>query len=205
MLDAGAPLPPSADDGRHLELVVSGVLMVSARSDEDRGVVIRYCRTGDLVGVSSLFGVPPGEPVETRALVPSRVIRLRPSTVVAAASSYTRVAVVLLAEQSRYAQALAQAVPEAVSGSVPQRVAHHLLEMATALSLPRVPVAPVRVPVTQQALAQATGTVREVVVRALRGLRSAGAVSTDRDGIVVLDTVKLAAASGTQVPDRRLR
>lgn len=132
----------------------------SRSRDMARSVVIRYCRTGDLVGVSSLFGTPTGEPVETRAVVHSRVIRLRPSTVVAAASSYARIAVVLLAEQSRYAQALAQAVPEAVSGSVPQRVV---------------------------------------------GLRSDGVVSTDREGIVVLDTVKLAAASGTQVPDRRLR
>jgi CRP-like cAMP-binding protein len=200
-LDAGTVVPPVAEEDRHLDLVVSGALMVSARGDDDRAVVVRYCRVGDLVGVSSLFGAPPGEPVETRALVASRLLRLRPSAVLGAASSSMRVAGLMLAEQSRYARALAEALPEAVSASVAQRVAHHLLEMAAAVGPPRPAGGPLRIPVTQQALAQATGTVREVVVRTLRGLRADGVVATDRDGIVVLDAARLAAVGGTQVPD----
>ena len=45
--------------------------------------------------------------------------------------------------------------------------------------------------ITQQGLAAAVGTVREVVVRALRQLRDAGAVRTERDRIVLLDLARL--------------
>lgn len=196
-LDAGAVVPPVTEEDRHLDLVADGALMVSAgRSYDERVVVVRYCRLGDLVGVSSLFGAKSGEAVETQALVASLLLRLRPSAVIAAASSSMRVARLMLDEQSQYARDLVEAMQEAVSASVSQRVAHHLLELASAVGPPWPAMAPVRIPVTQQALAQATGTAREVVVRTLRGLRADGVVATDRDGVVVVDARRLAAAAG---------
>ena len=50
-------------------------------------------------------------------------------------------------------------------------------------------------PVTQQALADATGSVREVVARAVRELRRRGAIATQSDGIKILDPDALAAES----------
>jgi CRP/FNR family transcriptional regulator, cyclic AMP receptor protein len=47
------------------------------------------------------------------------------------------------------------------------------------------------VAISQQGLADAVGTVREVVVRALRELRTAGLVRTERDRIVLLDPERL--------------
>ena len=47
-------------------------------------------------------------------------------------------------------------------------------------------------PIGQQDLADAVGTVREVVVRALRELREAGVLRTGRGAIVVLDPERLA-------------
>jgi CRP/FNR family transcriptional regulator len=44
---------------------------------------------------------------------------------------------------------------------------------------------------TQQELADAVGTVREVVTRTLRGLREEGKVETRRDEIILLDPVAL--------------
>ena len=41
--------------------------------------------------------------------------------------------------------------------------------------------------VTQQSLADATGSVREVVARALRELRREGAIATADDGLTILD------------------
>jgi CRP/FNR family transcriptional regulator len=52
-------------------------------------------------------------------------------------------------------------------------------------------VAGVHLAVTQQSLADATGSVREVVARALRELRREGAVATADDGITVLDPTAL--------------
>jgi CRP/FNR family transcriptional regulator, cyclic AMP receptor protein len=52
------------------------------------------------------------------------------------------------------------------------------------------------VQVTQQELAGAAGTVREVVVRTLRQLRECGAVRTERDRIVILDPARLTVEQG---------
>lgn len=200
-LCAGGLLPRASTEDRHLDLVVTGALMVTVTADDDRAFAVRYRRCGDLVGVASLYGDPPSLPVATRALLPTRLLRLHSSRVLGAASHSGRVATLLLAEQAKYARAVVEALPQAVSASVPQRVARHLLEMAAATGHPRPDGSPVHIPVTQQAVAQATGTVREVVVRTLRGLRADGVVATYRDGIVVLDAARLAAVGGTQVPD----
>ena len=77
------------------------------------------------------------------------------------------------------------------------RVARDLLERAK-MSGPL--VAGLHLAVTQQSLADATGSVRELVARALRELRQEGAVATADDGITVLDPdvlSRLAALSVT--------
>jgi CRP/FNR family transcriptional regulator len=50
--------------------------------------------------------------------------------------------------------------------------------------------------VSQQELADAAGSVREVVARALRDLRVAGIVATAADSVVILDPARLYAESG---------
>lgn len=84
-----------------------------------------------------------------------------------------------------------------------QRVARHLLDLATATQTGR----DLTVTISQQELADAVGSVREVVVRVLRELREQGQIETRRNGIVLLDPQRLAAeaypgAGGTDVPDR---
>lgn len=62
------------------------------------------------------------------------------------------------------------------------------------------------VPVTQRELAEAVGTAREVVVRVLRDLRTAGIVTTHRDHIEILDPIRLSREQGgTWVPAQRPR
>jgi CRP/FNR family transcriptional regulator len=79
-------------------------------------------------------------------------------------------------------------------GTVRQRVARHLLDLATA----RESGAMLLAPVSQQGLADAVGTAREVVARTLHDLRLAGLVETERNGIRLLDPDRLSdvAASG---------
>src|SRR5438552_2715043 len=50
--------------------------------------------------------------------------------------------------------------------------------------------------VSQQELADAAGSVREVVARVLRDLRLAGIVATTTDSVVILDPARLYAESG---------
>jgi len=79
-----------------------------------------------------------------------------------------------------------------VFGSVRQRVAVHLLDLASDRQRPQGALAKV----SQQDLADAVGSVREVVARTLRDLRIAGIVATEADHIVILDAARLYAEAG---------
>ncbi len=65
------------------------------------------------------------------------------------------------------------------------RVARDLLERANITGMPL--RAGLHLDVTQQALADATGSVREVVARALRELRSEKVIGSLGDGVTTLD------------------
>jgi CRP/FNR family transcriptional regulator len=78
-------------------------------------------------------------------------------------------------------------------GSVRQRVAAHLLDLASGRQRPGGRLV---AHVSQQELADAAGSVREVVARALRDLRVAGIVATAADSVVILDPARLYAESG---------
>lgn len=80
-------------------------------------------------------------------------------------------------------------IPSSAFATVRQRLARHLLDLASAS-----PTSPVLlVETTQQELADAAGTAREVVVRALRQLRETGLVRTGREGVAILDPERMAA------------
>ncbi len=73
-----------------------------------------------------------------------------------------------------------------------QRVAAHLLDLASARQEPTRGLA---ARISQQELADAVGSVREVVARVLRELRIAGVIATAADHIVILDAARLHAES----------
>jgi CRP/FNR family cyclic AMP-dependent transcriptional regulator len=71
---------------------------------------------------------------------------------------------------------------------VKQRVAGHLLDLASAQQRPQGRLV---ARVSQQELADAVGSVREVVARVLRDLRLAGIVATAPDSVVIVDAARL--------------
>jgi CRP/FNR family transcriptional regulator len=79
-------------------------------------------------------------------------------------------------------------------GTVRQRIARHLLDLAALDPHSEQLTASI----SQQELADAVGTAREVVVRALRELRTQGYVRTRRDGIVLVDPESLSALAAAQ-------
>jgi len=84
------------------------------------------------------------------------------------------------------------ALEELATASIEQRVAGYLAKQARGGD---------SVVVTQAALAAELGTAREVVFRAVRGLRNAGLVSTARGRVHVVDPAGLAAAAaGRRAP-----
>jgi len=97
-------------------------------------------------------------------------------------------------------------IPGSAFSTVRQRVARHLLDLASEHQ----PAGRLVARVSQQALADATGSVREVVVRVLRDLRTEDVIRTSRTEIEILRPERLIAdlfATGTSargVPDRHL-
>ena len=127
-------------------------------------------------------------PGSLHALVDSELLELQPDVVRRLARHEIAVANALLDELSERVVAFVAEIPGSAFTTVRQRIARHLLHLATEQPGGQALVARV----TQQRLADAVGTVREVVVRELRGLREERVVETGSGSITILDPGRLA-------------
>jgi CRP/FNR family transcriptional regulator len=197
---AGSVTHREGEDAPHLELVIAGVVRVFVTAPDGRTMTIRYCRPGALIGAVSLFATGFALPATTQALVDAELLRLSPTAARRAAARDVRVAQAFLSELSERVLSFIWEIPGSAFATVRQRVARHLLDMASD-RVPEPPSAPrsrseLTVNVSQRELAEAVGTAREVVVRVLRELRQDGVVRTGRDQIVIADPDRLIRESG---------
>ena len=188
---AGAMAHRALEGDQYIELVITGVIRIFVTAPDGRTMTIRYCRSGELLGAMSLFSDEFTEPATKQALVDTQLLKMSPATVRDLAQRDLRVARALLVELSERARNFVQEIPGTAFASVRQRVARQLLDLAAADRCDEDPNGELAVRLTQQDLADACGTVREVVVRALRQLRDAGIVRTERDRIVLVDPARL--------------
>jgi CRP-like cAMP-binding protein len=193
---AGALVRPIGEGGSHLELVLSGLVRAEVSSPDGRSLTIRYARPGALVGVASLFGEPYTMPGSLHALADSQLLELRPDVVRRVAHEELAVASALLDELSDRVVGFVNEIPGSAFTTVRQRIARHLLSVAT--TQPGGQVLIVRI--SQQQLADAVGTVREVVVRELRGLREERVIETGSRSITIVDPGRLLADISDTVP-----
>lgn len=191
---AGEAHHVEGDDARHFDLVLDGLLRVYVGAPDGRTMTVRYCRAGAILGAVSLFARPFALPATIQAVVDTDLLLLQPAVVASLAETDPRVSRVLIDELSERVLAFISEIPAGAFATVGQRVARHLLDLATEQQHGTELVASV----TQQELAEAGGTVREVVVRILRDLRADGIVATRRAGIVILAPDRLLAASWNQ-------
>ena len=169
---AGTTIYRAGSDPRAV-LVVQGLIRVYMTSSEGRQVTVRYARPGDVLGIAVLVGGPAN--VDVQALAPSSLFRISARMLTAAARRDARVAWAMAEELNRRLYETLQQTAINAFGSVSQRVASHLLDLASAQQLPHGGLV---AHVSQQELADAVGSVREVVARALRDFRVAGIVAT---------------------------
>jgi CRP-like cAMP-binding protein len=184
---AGSLVRPIGEGGSHLELVVAGLVRAEVSSPDGRSLAIRYARPGGLLGVASLFGAPYIMPGSLHALVDSVLLELRPEVVRRLAHEDLGVAAALLDELSDRVVGFVAEIPGSAFTTVRQRIARHLLSVASEQPGGQALVAAI----TQQQLADAVGTVREVIVRELRGLREERVVETGSRSITILDPGRL--------------
>jgi CRP/FNR family transcriptional regulator len=191
-IPAGAVTHRPGEPAPHLELVISGVVRGFVTAPDGRTMTVRYCRPGALIGAVTLFATRfTTMPAAAQALVDAELLKFSPAVVRRAAARDPRVAQAFLSELSERVLSFIDEIPGNTFATVRQRVARHLLDLAAQRGPGREAVAEIVVPVSQQELADAVGTVREVVVRVLRELRQDGVVRTERDHIVILDPARL--------------
>jgi CRP/FNR family transcriptional regulator, cyclic AMP receptor protein len=183
---AGTTVYRAGDDPR-----AALVVRVYLSSPGGRQVTVRYTRPGDVLGIAVLVGGPADTSVQ--AVEPSSVFRISARTLIEAARRDARVSWAIAEELNRRLYEVLEQTAVNAFGSVRQRVAAHLLDLASDRQRPGGRLV---ARVSQQELADAAGSVREVVARALRDLRAAGIVATGADSVMILDPARLYAESG---------
>jgi CRP/FNR family transcriptional regulator, cyclic AMP receptor protein len=167
-------------------LVVDGLLRVYMASPEGRQVTVRYARARDVLGIPVLVAGPADVGVQT--LADSTLFRFDNGLLTSAARKDSRVAWAMAEEVTRRLYENLQQTAVNAFGTVRQRVAAHLLDLA---SDQQVPGGELVAAVSQQELADAVGSVREVVARVLRDFRLARLVATSADAVHLLDPAGL--------------
>jgi CRP/FNR family transcriptional regulator len=182
---AGATIYRAGSDPMAI-LVVSGLFRVYLTSLEGRQVTVRYARAHDVLGIAVLVGGPAD--VSVQALDTSSVFRIRSRTLTNAARRDARVAWAIAEELNRRLYETLQQTAVNAFGTVRERVAIHLLDLASAQLHQHGRLV---ANVSQQELADAVGSVREVVARVLRDLRADRIVETSSDSVRILDVARL--------------
>jgi len=194
VLDGGyrIDLPAGAQPGARtnetaVALVLEGLLRVFLISDAARQVTVRYARPGEMLGLVHLFGRDTG--VHSQAVTPTAVWMLPPARLRALCEQHASLATAVAEECAARASDAIEELALLTFGSVRQRVARHLLDLAASQQKAGELIAAV----TQQELADAAGTVREVVARVLKQLHQTGVTAGSDDGVVILDAARLDA------------
>jgi CRP/FNR family transcriptional regulator len=167
-------------------LVVSGLVRVYMSSPDGRQVTVRYARRADVLGIAVLVGGPADVGVQT--LASTSVFGIDAATLADAGRRDGRVGWALAEELNRRLYENLEQTAVNAFGTVRQRVALHVLDVA---SKQQGPGESLVAAVTQQELAEAVGSVREVVARVLRDLRASGLVATTPQGLRILDPTGL--------------
>lgn len=161
-------------------LVVSGLVRVYLTAADGRQVTVRYARASDSLGIPMAVGGPVA--VSAQAITDAQLLVLGSDRIRSLAAADPQLAWALAEEVARLLSGVLEAFAGTAFGTVRQRLARHLLDLAAE----RQHDAALLAPVTHQALADAVGTAREVVVRTLRDFRGAGLVRPTREGIAIL-------------------
>jgi CRP/FNR family transcriptional regulator len=193
--DAGYTVYVEAGTER-LAVLASGLLRVYMHAADGREVTVRYVRRGELLGVPAMVGGP--APVFVQAITASAAHFLDLGHVKEVARRDPAVAWVLAEEcVDRLYDVLEELAGNAFA-TVRQRVARHLFDLAAAR-----PAAAARLTATinQQDLANSVGSVREVVARVLRELRTSGLIRTRPGHVEILDPDRLSLELWSRVSD----
>lgn len=178
-------------------LVLAGLLRICVTMPDGREVTLGYVTQGMMAGATGAIdaATAPDDSllnpslVRIQAMADTRLVWVRAATLRDLAQTELSVAWLLIEQLARSRRHLMRSFVGMAFGSVRQRVAKHLLELARGQNS----TTGLLLPVTQRELADAVGSSREVVARALGELRVRGWVTTSSRGVRLLHPEGLAA------------
>jgi CRP/FNR family transcriptional regulator len=168
-----------------LTIVVDGLVRVFLKSPEDRQITVRYARPGETLGLVHFLRAK--LEVHAQAVTDSVLWTISARRLRALAETSAPLAMAIAEDcAARVADAIEE-LSFATFGTVRQRVARHLLDLAAADEDDR----ELRADASPKILAEATGSVREVIARVLKDLEAAGITKKSAHGITILDATRL--------------
>jgi CRP/FNR family cyclic AMP-dependent transcriptional regulator len=167
--------------------VADGTLRFTIRSNDGREATLVLIERGMLFGLHALFEPEPGSPAVDRSVVAvekSTVVLFETGVIARLGQQHPAFAMHIVSSLVEWGNEVSEVAAQLAFMTVRQRVAGHLLKVATT---GREASDVVFAPVTQQQLADAVGSVREVVARTLHDMRLQGLIEVSRARVTVVD------------------
>jgi CRP/FNR family cyclic AMP-dependent transcriptional regulator len=172
---------------RRLAVVLSGLVRIYVSAPDGRQITLSYEGAGALVG--ALSASPANVTVGVQALERSSLLHLDSARLDGLVMIHPELSWAIAQEMDARAANAHNTVAICAFAQVRARIASDLLARVRALGSTNRD-APIQT--THQELADAVGSVREVVSRAIRDLRNAGVIESNPDGLRIVNLDRLA-------------
>jgi CRP/FNR family transcriptional regulator len=167
--------------GSFAGLLVVGRAREFTWQPDGRQLTVHYLRPGNAIGLTTIVGVPSRLGVETMS--DCGILVLDAERLADASRRDSRLAWAVARELGRSVDVTVDGLAGALSSSVRTRVVRHLQQIQEGPA--GTPVRPVKI--SQRGLAEAVGSVREVVARVLHDLHAEGRLAILADGLLLAD------------------
>lgn len=179
-------------DGLPLIVIIDGLVRVYCTSSQGRQATIRYATPGQVVGLP--FALAPHMVAENanlaaQAVSSCRLLRLSPQTFRRVAESDARNMWYLFGELAEATVAGERLLAQNLFQPIRARVARHMLGLSEKRGSQLVVAA------SQQDIADAIGSVREVISRIIMQIRDEGLIRREGGVYVILDSARMALLS----------
>lgn len=172
-------------------VLLEGIARAYLSGPGGRQLTVRHVRPRSSLSTVTSGAAQNAIPIHLEAISDVTVIEVEYEVLGRLQRSHPDLLAALASETQRRLADVYRAFAATFFGSVRERLAAHLLETAEEI----VGVGLVA-PITQQDLAQALGTAREVISRTLQQLQAAGIVAVRRGGITITDVHALVGETG---------
>jgi CRP/FNR family transcriptional regulator, cyclic AMP receptor protein len=168
-----------------VSLVVEGVFRGYLGNPNGRQATVQYMRQGDTWGLVRTLSEKQtfDQRLRFQALVPSRLLLIRGAKFMSAVQTHPAVGLALARELARVVMLRTRALESSIFSDTSTRVAQHIVQLAVKDPTTGKPT----VWLSQQEIADAVGTVREVVTRIIGQLRARGIVQYSGRRLEILD------------------